>query len=151
MSDFEKASLALAQQQYHLGVWSTVISGLALLAAVFGAIVIYGQLKSARWMALLTLEQDMAARRDKFLNIKDRLKSFPNDKSIETDYEVLKESYLNAVERLSSSILNGNFPEKEMKQDYREYIADVMRTCKSDFHAATPYRKTQKLYNKWQD
>lgn len=151
MSEFEIASLALAEKQYSLGVTSTIISAIAVLAAIWGAYIIYGQLKSARWMSLLTLEQDLASRRDKFVAIKDRLDKFPNDQSVIQEYGVLKESYLNSVDRLASSILNGNFPKKEMKQDYRDYISDVIRVLPNDYHTGTRYPKTVKLYQRWLD
>lgn len=151
MTSFETADLALAQKQYCLDLIYTSISGAALIAAIWGGYVIYGQLKSARWMSLLTLEKDMANRRDKFLKIKDRLANENDGTSIAADYDVQKENYLNSLERLASSVLNGNFPEKEMKQDYREYITDVVRTFPNEFQAGTSYRKILKLNEKWQD
>lgn len=151
MTDYERASLLLAQKQYCLDVVYTIISAGALIAAIFAGVMIYGQLKSARWMSLLTLEQDMANRRDKFLKIKDRLREGGDDASISSDYVVQKENYLNSLERLASSVLNGNFPEKEMKQDYREYITDVVRAFPDKFKAGTSYRKILKLHEKWQD
>lgn len=151
MTPFETASLALAERQTCLSLIYTVISGAALIAAIWGGAAIYGQLKSARWMTLLTLEQDMATRRDKFLKIKSRLGSEQLTASIQSEYSVQKENYLNSVERLASSVLNGNFPEKEMKQDYREYITDIVRTFPEEFKAGSSYRKILKLYEKWQD
>lgn len=151
MTAFETASLALAEKQYWLDLIYTVISGAALIAAIWGGYVIYGQLRSARWMSLITLEQDMANRRDKFLNIKDRLANETDTTAIAADYGVQKENYLNSLERLASSVLNGNFPEKEMKQDYREYITGVVREFPDEFMAGTSYRKILKLYEKWQD
>lgn len=151
MTPFETASLALAEKQYCLDLIYTAISGAALVAAVWGGYVIYGQLKSARWMSLLTLEQDMANRRDKFLKIRDRLDNESDNASIVADYSVQKENYLNSLERLASSVLNGSFPEREMKQDYREYITDVVRNFPDEFRAGTSYRKILKLHEKWQD
>lgn len=62
-----------------------------------------------------------------------------------------KENYFNSLDRLASSILNGQFPDSEMKHDYHEAITIVVRTFKDDFATGTHYRKVVKLYNRWQD
>lgn len=151
MTPYETASLVLADKQYTLALVSTAISAVALLSAVWGGFIVYGQLTSARWMSLLALEQDMANRREKFLKIQERIQNEPDIEALASEYAVQKESYLNSLERLASSVLNGNFPEKEMKQDYRDYITHVVRSFPAQFQPGTSYRKVLKLYERWQD
>lgn len=151
MSQYETLNLAIAQKQYCITVIYTLITAMGVLVAGGAGYFVFGQLRSARWMTLLTLEQDMAGRRDKFLDIQRRLRSGDNSQNLADEFKVQKESYLNSVERLASSVLNGNFPQKEIKQDYRDYIAGVVKAFPEDFQAATSYRKTLKLYNRWQD
>lgn len=66
-------------------------------------------------------------------------------------YEEAKESYLNAVERLASSILKGQFPEDEMKTSYREFINNTVREYEDKFRVGTHFPRIVKLHEKWQD
>jgi hypothetical protein len=141
----------VAWATYYTYLAAAIIAFLALCAATYAGYLLYNQLKIARWTALLALEQDMAARR-RHLTDTARAVSLPNPPdNIEQIYRAEKESYLNSVDRLASSILNGNFPELEMKQDYRDLIGQTVREFPDEFQAATRYRKTLTLYEKWQD
>lgn len=93
----------------------------------------------------------MNARRQRFSEIAQKLTSSSEPAVHEASYEEAKESYLNAVERLASSILNGQFPESEMKTNYREYIASTIREYEDKFRAGTHYPRILKLHKKWQD
>jgi hypothetical protein len=52
---------------------------------------------------------------------------------------------------LASSILNGQFPELEMKQSYRDFIAATIKEFPESFRAGTSYRKILGLHESWQD
>lgn len=158
MTPYETQSLEIArnaamaaQNAVTAYVVADVLAGMALVTSAVAGWLIYHQLKSFRWNALLSFEQDMHGR---YKEIKDfaqqihPVNPLPNERAI---YDTLEESYLNAVDRLASSILNGQFPMKEMKQDYREYISNVVRDFRDQFGADTKYRKILRLYNKWQD
>jgi hypothetical protein len=93
----------------------------------------------------------MSLRRDRFHNIAREVEAEAISPSIVARFDEAKESYLNAVERLASSILNGQFPEKEMKQSYREYIVSTIREFPDSFRPGTPLRKTLALNERWQD
>jgi hypothetical protein len=130
----------------------------ALVASIIGGFVAYltlrtivRQLESAKWNALLSFEQDISSRRQRFQDIARELEAGTVSPSIEARYEEAKENYLNAVERLASSILNGQFPALEMKQSYREYIVSTIRQFPASYQAGTPYRKTLELNERWQD
>lgn len=158
MTPYEAQSLAIARQALATAnatlqayVVADVVAGLALFISIVAGFVFYNQLKSARWNSLLSFEQDMHSRRHAFIDIAHRIKNVTSPEMAAEMYSAEKEGYLNAVDRLASSILNGHFPMKEMKQDYREFISNVIRDFPEDFQAGTSYRKVLKLYNKWQD
>ena len=151
MSAFEHASLQVAWATFYTYLAAAIIAALALCSAIYAGYLLFNQLKIARWTALLALEQDMAARRRHLTDIGHRIGSEGAPANITQVYRAEKESYMNSVDRLASSILNGNFPELEMKQDYRDLIASTVREFPEEFQAATRYRKILKLYEKWQD
>lgn len=65
--------------------------------------------------------------------------------------ETAKENYFNSIDRFASLVLNGQFPQHELKQDYQDLIKDTIRTFLADFNAGTRYRKVVKLHEKWED
>lgn len=158
MNDFETQSLEIARDTLAVYKLGAFISGGALFASIVGGAVAYltlrtivGQLQSAKWNALLSFEQDISSRRERFHNIAHELETGSVSPSVLARFGEAKENYLNAVERLASSILNGQFPEVEMKQSYREYITSTIREFPDSFRAGTIYRKTLILNDKWQD
>ena len=111
---------------------------------------ILAQIKAAQWSTLLSLEQDMASRRDKFQELGQTIGKSPT--SVEQlAFDEAKENYLNSVDRLAYMHLNGQFPEKELKQDYRDVIKETIRAFPSDFSPGTHFRKVLKLHDKWED
>jgi hypothetical protein len=158
MTDFEAQSLAIARHALSVAWWADVIAACALVAAVLGGIfayrtlqVIIAQLDSARWNSLLSFEQDMASRRTKFHEIAAQMQTDAPTELLKAMHLEAKESYFNALDRLASSILNGQFPDREMKQDYHEALTEVVRAFAEDFSTGTRYRKVVKLYHRWQD
>lgn len=151
MSEFETQSLEVARGALAAS-WTTVgIAIAALFASVVAGVVIYKQLTSQRWMSLLSFEQDMQARRREVIDLAHQLSGPASTPMLKQIYDAGLEGYLNSVDRLASSILNGQFPAKEMKQDYREAIARVIRDYPDKYLAGTSYRKTVKLHDMWQD
>lgn len=157
MSPYEMQSIEIASRSLTTSIVADILTGFAIAIAIVGGIVAYktlqailAQIKAAQWSTLLSLEQDMASRRDKFNDFAKRLA----DPSVTLDkaaFEAAKESYLNSLDRLASMILNGQFPEKELKQDYRDLFKEIIRTFPADFSAGTHYRKVLKLHDKWED
>lgn len=161
MTVYEAQTLAALNSQA-LATWvASGVAAVALVVAVIGGIfafrnlkLIADQLKIARLDALLSFEQDMAVRRGKFQEIAHLLAEPHDDEStdmLQKQYDEARESYFNALDRLASSILNGHFDDTEMRQDYREAIAGVVRAFQADFATGTHYRKVVKLYERWQD
>jgi len=152
MSEYELQSLEVAKHSLW-AYWSADFIALgALIAAIVGGFIAYRNVRVIILNSLLLLEQDMANRRREFTKILNQL----NDKSISTQelqsqFDEAKESYFNSLDRLASSILNGHFPDLEMKQDYKEMITELLRTFPDDFTTATRFRKIVKLYNRWHD
>jgi hypothetical protein len=158
MTDFETQSLAIARAALSVAWWADVVAACALVAVILGGIVafrtlkvIIAQLDSARWNSLLSFEQDMASRRTKFHEIAAQMQTDAPTYLLRAVHLEAKESYFNSLDRLASSILNGQFPDREMKQDYHEAITAVVRAFPEDFTTGTHYRKVVKLYNRWQD
>jgi hypothetical protein len=158
MTPYEQQSLTIASEALEtaqLGVIAAYLSigvaSFALVASVVAGWIIYHQLKSQRWMSLLSFEQDMDGRRRSFTALALQLDADNPPSNLRAIFEAEREGYLNAVDRLASSILNGQFPEKEMKQDYRDYIANVVKEFPDQFRVGTRYRKVVKLYEHWQD
>lgn len=155
MTDYEAQSLQIATDTYNVYFWADVIAACTLLAVICGGFVAFltlrkiaQQLESAKWNALLSFEQDMNARRHRLSDI--AIKIIPESAAKhEASIEEAKESYLNAVERLASSILKGQFPEPEMKTSYREFIDSTIREYEDKFRAGTHYPRTLELYQKW--
>lgn len=151
MTAFEQAQLAVAWATFYTYLAAAIIAFAAFCAASIAGYLLYHQLKIARWTALLALEQDMANRRRHLTEIGLQLGTADPPKNLEQTYRAEKESYLNSVDRLASSILNRNLPEQEMKQDYRDLISQTVREFPEDFRAGTRYRKTLSLDERWQD
>ncbi|MBC8285079.1 MAG: hypothetical protein H8E32_14795 [Nitrospinae bacterium] len=156
MTKFEIQNLELMARTIDVYDHSNILAGIALFIATIAGILAYRtfntiskQLESARWNALLTFEQDLSKRRQSFRGLARDLENNTNVESVQQRFEESKEDYLNAVERLSSSILNGQFPEDEMKSSYLSYIGDVVKTFQNSYGTATPYRKTVVLYKRW--
>lgn len=150
-NDFQEKMISIGNESLHHLWVSDIIAALTLLVLLYAGYIAKNHVKSARWGALLSLEQDMSTRRKHLNDVARALAGGGNTSQWQEIYDEAKESYLNAVERLSSMILNGEFPRDEMKQDYKEVITNVVRTMSTDFQSGTLYRKTLKLYNKWQD
>ncbi len=149
MTPFEKATLDIATRGAEYSLTADVLAAIALVVSVIGGYLIFNQLHSARWGTLLSLEQDMNARRREVIDIARQLNEPSPPVHLAKIYAATKEGYLNAVDRLASMILNGQFPMKEMKEDYRSFIDSVIRENPNDFRAGTSYRRTLKLHNKW--
>jgi len=159
MSQYEAQALVIAREAVNAN-WAAVgVASLALVVAVVAGLVAYNtlqamvtQLDTARWNSLLAFEQDMATRRSKFGEIAAQLDQAgaPTD-LLRKSFDEAKESYFNSLDRLASSILRGHFADAEMKQDYRDVVATVVRGFPDDFNTGTPYRKVVKLYNRWED
>jgi len=158
VTEFETQSLVVAKETLTVYQIGAGIACAALLASIVAAVVAYrtfqaivSQLESAKWNMLLSFEKDIASRRDRFQSLARELETAPVSASLPARMKEAIESYLNAVERLSSSILNGQFPELEMKQSYRDYIASTIKQHPEHFQPGTAYRKTLQLHEKWSD
>lgn len=151
MTPFEAQSIDIARSALAASIVADVIAGVAVLAVIAGSLFAYftlrtilAQLQAGQWSTLLSLEQDMAARRDRFLEL-------AKQKPSQEEFDAARENYFNSIDRLASLILNGQFPQRELKQDYQDLIKDTIRNFKDDFGAGTHYRKIVKLYDKWAD
>jgi hypothetical protein len=148
MTPYEQGSLWIAAIQ-------DGITFFALVAAVVGGFIGYRSIKAAQWSTLLTLEHEMVSRQNKYDELDRHMKSLsPNDpdlKLLPFQLAAAKESYFNALDRLASMVLNGQFSQEELKQDYRDVIKETIRKYSTDFGPGTPYRKVMKLYDKWED
>ena len=142
MTDYETRSLEIAQNTFFVYLGADVIAFSTLRK-------IEQQLENAKWNVLLPFEQDMNTRRQYFSDMAQKL--ITNPETYEARYQEAKENYLNSVERLASAILNGQFPEVEMKISYREYIISTIREYPDKFGAGTRYPRILKLYEKWSD
>ena len=151
MTPYESQSLAAARDSVHAYWTGDAIAGVALFVAIVGGVIAYRNIKAVIWNSLLSFEQDMASRREKFAEIAVRMSAGENVELLQVMFEESKESYFNSLDRLASSILNGHFSDREMRQDYREVISNVVRQYPTDFATGTRYRKVVKLFNRWQD
>ncbi len=156
MSPYEAQSIEVAKSALTASIVADVIAGIALLAVIAGGIVAYltlkailTQLRAAQWSTLLSLEEDMTSRMEKFIDIAKKMNSpSPPGKEV---FETAKQIYFNSIDRLASLVLNGQFPQNELKQDYQDLIKDTIRAYPEDFKTGTRYRKIVKLYDKWED
>jgi hypothetical protein len=163
VTPFEAESVAIARDQFWASVGGDFIAAGALFAAIIGGFLAYKniqiiieQLRLSRWSTLLLFEQDMANRREAFHKLSADIAAKPDISEISGEllrarFGDAKENYFNSLERLASSILNGHFPDAEMKQDYQEVFTTVVREFPEDFETGTRYRKVVKLFNRWQD
>jgi hypothetical protein len=156
MSPYETQSIEIARSALTTSIAADVLAGLALVVAVVGGIFAYltlrtilTQLKAAQWSTLLSLEEDMADRMRRFLDLaKQMTTSSPPQQQ---EYDTAKEIYFNSIDRFASLVLNGQFPQNELKQDYQDVIKETIRAYPADFGTGTRYRKIVKLHNKWED
>ncbi|SRR5260370_13806156 len=156
MSPYEAQSIEVAKAALAASIVADVIAGIAVLAAIGGGIFAYltlkailTQIKAAQWSTLLSLEQDMASRADKFIDLAKQMKT--SSPPGQEEFDAAKESYFNSIDRFASLILNGQFPRSELKQDYQDLIKNTIRNYQADFTTGTRYRKVVKLYDKWED
>ena len=148
MSPFEMQTLEIARGALIASWVADTLATVALIISSIGGWLVYRQLSSARWNSLLTLEQDMQKRRDEFRAFAEQSTNPPVDREI--IFNSIQEGYFNALDRLASSILNGQFPRKVIKQDYQEYILCAVRQFPEELGVGTKYRNVRKLYEKWQ-
>ncbi len=93
----------------------------------------------------------MASRGEKFHELYKKMKASPT-LAPDEECNAAKESYFNSRDRFAASlVLNGQFPQSELKQDYQEPIRDTIRAFRADFAVGTRYRKIVKLHDKWED
>lgn len=157
MSPYETQSIEIARAAITASIIADIIAGVAVLAVIAGGIVAYltlrailAQLKAAQWSTLLSLEQDMASRGEKFHELAKQMHISPAILRKET-FDAAKENYFNSIDRFASLVLNGQFSQSELKQDYQDLIKETIRGFPADFSVGTRYRKIVKLHNKWED
>jgi hypothetical protein len=157
MTPFETQSIDIARSALAASIVADVIAGIAVLAVIAGSIFAYmtlrailEQLKAGQWSTLLSLEQDMASRGEKFHELSKKMKASPTLVPDE-EFNAAKENYFNSIDRFASLVLNGQFPQKELKQDYHDLIKETIRTFKDDFGAGTHFRRIIKLHDKWSE
>jgi len=157
MTPYEAQSIEIARSALTASIFADVIAGIAVLAIIAGSILAYftlkailEQLKAGQWSTLLSLEQDMAGRGERFHELYKKMKASPS-LAPDEEYNAAKENYYNTIDRLSSLVLNGQFSQSELKQDYQDLIKETIRAFQPDFGAGTRYRKIVKLHNKWED
>jgi hypothetical protein len=63
--------------------------------------------------------------------------------------DIAVENLLNVIDRLCFCGVRGYIPEQEIKSEYRDYIANLMRTHKEFFGADTQYINIVDLSAKW--
>ena len=158
MTPYEAQSLEVAKSALTTSIWADVIAGFALSTIIVGGIIGYltlkailGQLKTAQWSTLLSLEEEMANREIRFKELADQVNNNTLPVPSIQQFNAARESYFNAIDRFASLVLNGQFPEKELKQDYQDLIKETIRKFPDDFNTGTHFRKVVRLYNKWED
>lgn len=154
MTPYENATLALAQSTFNLQVVSVAISAAALVAAIVAGVTIWLQLRASQWNALLQFEMDLNGRWRDFSAIALEMQNTPSlteeqRSLLKARFDVLKESYLNAVDRLASSILNGQFPDRKLRPDYRGFIEEALRNFPDAYGPGTRLRNTARLHDRW--
>jgi hypothetical protein len=145
MSPYEIESLTIAHWNLSACVAADVIAALALTAACITGLLIYGQVKIARLNVLLSLEQEMTQRCARF---QESASLVGVDRP---QVDEARHQYFSALDRLAWTILEGYFPGANLRQNYHERLAVVIRTYASDFASATRYRHIVRLHDHWQD
>lgn len=151
MTEYEQASLRLAE----FGVWiqaATVgVAVLALIAAVVGGWTIWLQLRASQWHAMLQFEMEMHARARDLSELAAEINiNRPEElKLLGKRKDALVEAYLNALDRFASSILHGQFPDRKLRPDYRGYIETALRESADKFGPGTRFKNVLKLHDKW--
>jgi hypothetical protein len=157
MTPYEAQSIEVARSTLTTYIVADIISGIALLAIITGGVVAYltlkallTQLRAAQWSALLSLEQDIASRMERFIDLAKQMDTSSSPLQKEA-LDAAKERYFNSIDRFASLVLNGQFPQSELKQDYQDLIKNIICTYPADFDTNTHYRKVVKLHKKWEE
>lgn len=170
MNEFEISALKLSADAIQVSkdtlsiyTWGLVVSILSFLLASIAALVgiiglkhIAGQFASAQLNTLVLIEQEMNKRRQRLAEIGAEISAvessgIPMSDELKRRANEARESYLNSLERLASSILHAKFDEDEMRIDYKDYFADTIRAMPDDFRTGTRFRKIVQLHEKWAD
>jgi len=145
--------------------WVTAISAcFAVLVAFIGILIANKQLGGIRQairtdslMAILSIESELSAKKEKCDELAIKLsRTVSLDQSPESEIKLLKtrldlalENWINTLERLCFCILKNYVPEKDWRLEYREYIAEAIRSQSEFFAAGTRYNNLLQLHEKW--
>jgi hypothetical protein len=144
-----------------LGAWGSILSGIAALMAVAVAghqlKGLVKQLKQSNFTALLTLEIEMNARKQRvgeaaravrFLSLKQDV----DQNEIIIAYEFLEEcleDWFNLADRMAFCILNKYLRERDFKSEYRKYFEQFLIQYPEYFGPDTIYTNIVKLCHRW--
>jgi hypothetical protein len=144
--------------------WVTAIASiLAVIVAFFGLVVANKQLGGLRkslqmnsLMAVLAIETELSSKKEKCDEVATALKRARTQSVDSREVEILSrsldsavENWLNTMERLCFCIGKGYVSEKDWRAEYRQYIAEAIRSQSHSFQAGTPYKHILRLHEKW--
>lgn len=145
--------------------WITsVASAAAVLVALGGVYVAYGQLKRLNetlrtnsLMAVLAIESDLGERKEKIDELTRQIainssRSSVDSKELQayqTALDAAIENWLNSLERVCFCINKGYIPEKDWRAEYRGYVADAIQNNGALYGAGTRYKNTIDVHEKW--
>ena len=148
--------------------WASIIMGvLGITGIVFTLIQIYQvklQIKNSALINILTLKADMNKGKEKVDDInmdimkaeKMQLVIKLSDDQMQMVKDVYEkyldnaiENWLYSINRWCFCIKNKYIKEKDWKAEYRDYIAEVVKTYEGKFGPATKYKSIKEIYDKW--
>lgn len=154
--------------------YETISSVTAIATLVLGLTMAYFALRSLRGLvrqveqgseanklqhllALLALEERLMDHRCRFSAAGVRLAELgangPADpatfQAAKLQFDETKQVYLNVLDRFCSCILRGWLREEDLRVDYREYVATIIRDLEADFRPGTIYRNIVRLHERW--
>lgn len=143
----------------------------ALAAAAAVAVALYGvwvakkqlgglhhTLRTDTLMAILTIEAELAARKEKTDEASTALWRLSKQPTADADEVALLttrlnaalESWLNALDRLCFCIRRDYVPEKDWRAEYQQYVAEAIAAQPRFFARDTRYINTLQLHERWQ-
>lgn len=148
---------------------STVIAGLQALTALVGLVLVVGQLQKlaeqnkiaadaaslSAAMAVVQLEQAVATSRDQLAAFAAEMHERKDDQGF-MDAAVLRlpeliEQYLNNADRLCSYLIRGYIDEENYREDFRTWLAEMIRDYKDRFGPDSRHRNILRVHQAWAD
>jgi len=146
-----------------IGMWAAIATGAGVLVNLVGVFVFYRQLarmaeanRLSNAMAVVSLEEMLRAARKDLATVSLSIVANENTPGHDFAHDKLVmeeriEQYLNVADRLCSYIRRGYIDEATYRQDYRQFIAEIVKQYTNYFGADTRHPNILYVHRAWSE